>query len=182
MLGAFVSVFLTMTIYISPQQLGPNAIQVGDTLPKFTAVDEFGKAFDSESLQELELVDILESDCVVCQIDILESEGYFNHLLKESKIDAEDCPKLPRYTGQKELSGAHGVWLPAGHSDQGNRISLNQRRRNASARYTHLYLKAVHGLRSQSLPQTKKGVPLEYFEWERIIVDEIHVSQIRPLR
>ena len=44
--GVFVSVFLTMTIYISPQQLGPNAIKVGDTLPRFTAVDEFGKAFD----------------------------------------------------------------------------------------------------------------------------------------
>lgn len=49
--GTLVSVFLAMTIYISPQQLGPDAIKVGDTLPKFTAVDEFGKAFNSESLQ-----------------------------------------------------------------------------------------------------------------------------------
>lgn len=51
LVGILVGILLPMTIYISPQQLGPNAILVGDTLPKFTAVDEFGKAFDSESLQ-----------------------------------------------------------------------------------------------------------------------------------
>ena len=49
--GILVGLFLPMTVYISPQQLGPNAIQVGDTLPKFSAVDEFGKEFNSESLQ-----------------------------------------------------------------------------------------------------------------------------------
>jgi len=53
--------------------------------------------------------------------------------------------------------------------------SLNQRRRNASARYTHVYLNAVHKLREKKFAEDKKGVPLEYFDWERIIVDEIHV-------
>ena len=51
LVGMLVGVFLPYTMYISPQQLGPNAIQVGDPIPAFTAVDEFGKAFDSESLQ-----------------------------------------------------------------------------------------------------------------------------------
>lgn len=47
----FVGLFLPMTVYISPQQLGENAVTVGDTIPAFSAVDEFGKAFNSESLQ-----------------------------------------------------------------------------------------------------------------------------------
>lgn len=50
-LGIFVGCFLTMTVYISPQQVGEGAIQVGDTIPRFNAVDEFGNGFDSEALQ-----------------------------------------------------------------------------------------------------------------------------------
>lgn len=49
--GMGLGVLLPYTMYISPQQLGPDAVRVGDTIPAFTAVDEFGKAFDSESLQ-----------------------------------------------------------------------------------------------------------------------------------
>jgi hypothetical protein len=55
---------------------------------------------------------------------------------------------------------------------------MNQQRRNASARYTHVYLNAVHNLRQRKFGKSKKGIPLEYFEWERIIVDEIHVSAV----
>ncbi len=51
LVGIGLGVFLPYTMYISPQQLGPDAIRVGDSIPAFTAVDEFGKAFDSESLQ-----------------------------------------------------------------------------------------------------------------------------------
>lgn len=44
------STFLPYTMAISEQGVAPGAIQVGDTIPHFEAVDEFGKAFDSESL------------------------------------------------------------------------------------------------------------------------------------
>lgn len=49
--GIFIGTFLPMTVYISPQQVGEGAIQVGDTIPQFKAVDEFGEGFNSESLQ-----------------------------------------------------------------------------------------------------------------------------------
>lgn len=83
-----------------------------------------------------------------------------------------------QYTGQKEQFGASGVWIPATSADPygGANNPNNQKRRNASARYTHIYLSAVHALRTKNFTGSKKGVPLEYFEWERIIVDEIHVS------
>ena len=135
--------------------------------------------YDLASLRTYSLDDLIKSDCVICPVDILESDGYLKHLLDTTNSDdVDDCPVMPRYAGQKELTGASGVWIPATSADPygGANNSNNQKRRNASARYTHVYLSAVKKLRKQKFEHSKKGVPLEYFEWERIIVDEIHVS------
>ena len=45
-----IGVFLPLTMSVSRQQVAAGAIQVGDTIPHFEAVDEFGKRFDSASL------------------------------------------------------------------------------------------------------------------------------------
>ena len=45
-----IGTFLPFTIAISRQEVAAGAIQVGDTIPHFKAVDEFGEWFDSESL------------------------------------------------------------------------------------------------------------------------------------
>jgi hypothetical protein len=45
-----IGLLVPYTIAISPQQVAANAIQVGDTIPHFTALDEHGEVFDSESL------------------------------------------------------------------------------------------------------------------------------------
>lgn len=44
------SSLLSFTMAISSQTLAEGAIEVGDTLPRFTAPDEHGKVFDSRSL------------------------------------------------------------------------------------------------------------------------------------
>ena len=46
----FIGLFVPFTIAISAQQVAATAIQVGDTLPHFTAPDENGELFDSNSL------------------------------------------------------------------------------------------------------------------------------------
>mmetsp|Transcript_36589 Transcript_36589/g.88683 ORF Transcript_36589/g.88683 Transcript_36589/m.88683 type:complete len:2159 (+) Transcript_36589:2-6478(+) len=134
--------------------------------------------YDLNSLQKLTVKQLSSCDCVICPVDILESSGYVAHLLKACNMKADDCPKMPTHAGQKELTGAKGVWIPATSQDPygGANSSHNQKRRNQSARYTYLYLNAVHAIRKKEYPDSKKGVPLEYFEWERIIVDEIHES------
>jgi hypothetical protein len=45
-----IGIFLPATMAVSPQKVAAGAIQVGDTIPRFEAVDEFGKRFDSGSL------------------------------------------------------------------------------------------------------------------------------------
>lgn len=43
-----------------------------------------------------------------------------------------------------------------------------------SAFFTYSYLKAIELLRQKEFKKSDKGVPLEYFEWERVVVDEVH--------
>ena len=50
----------------------------------------------------------------------------------------------------------------------------SQSYRNASARYSYVYQNAINSIREKTFSDNKKGVPLEYFEWERIFVDEVH--------
>ena len=49
----------------------------------------------------------------------------------------------------------------------------NQQRRNQSAYFTHLYTSAVEALRKKDF-RSKDCVPLEYFEYDRVFVDEVH--------
>jgi cytochrome oxidase Cu insertion factor (SCO1/SenC/PrrC family) len=49
-LAVLVSAFFLFTIAIGDQKLAEDAIQVGATIPAFTATDEHGQTFDSQSL------------------------------------------------------------------------------------------------------------------------------------
>jgi hypothetical protein len=49
-IGAFASLTFLLLVSISRQKLGNEAIMVGATIPDFTAVDEHGQTFDSQSL------------------------------------------------------------------------------------------------------------------------------------
>ena len=50
----------------------------------------------------------------------------------------------------------------------------SQQRRNEAAYFTYVYQEYISKIREKEFSPTQKGVPLEYFEWERVIVDEIH--------
>lgn len=48
--GVVASCFLLLSVAIGGQKVGDAVIQVGDTIPDFTATDEDGQLFDSMSL------------------------------------------------------------------------------------------------------------------------------------
>lgn len=50
-LAILIGLFIPFTVAISRQEVAANAIRVGDVIPSFTAVDEHGEPFDSNSLQ-----------------------------------------------------------------------------------------------------------------------------------
>ena len=50
-LAIVMSAFFAFTVSISAQEVAPNSIRVGETIPQFTALLEDGSTFDSSSLQ-----------------------------------------------------------------------------------------------------------------------------------
>lgn len=171
-----------------PKQSGASLVVVppglidqwASEINKFSTKLNIVKVYDSRSLSKISVKQIIEADVVIAPIDILEAKGYLECVVKEGKIGIKpsDLPKLPQYSGQKEVTEAKGVWIPNTSTDPyaGGNKPLSQRRRTESAYYTHVYLSAVHKLRERNFERSKKGVPLEYFEWERVFVDEVHES------
>eukprot|EP00977_Amphora_coffeiformis_P008979 scaffold2033_cov164-Amphora_coffeaeformis.AAC.18 len=54
----------------------------------------------------------------------------------------------------------------------------DQRTRDAQAYYGHCYAEAIAKLREKKFPPSQRGVPIEYFTWERIIIDECHQTLV----
>jgi len=50
----------------------------------------------------------------------------------------------------------------------------SQKDRDELAYYSHCYSEAVEKLREQRFGAAERGIPLEYFTWERVVVDECH--------
>jgi len=149
-------------------------------IDKFSESLKVIKIFDHNSLKKVSVKNMMEADVVICPVDILEAKNYLEDLFRAAKLKKEiqEVPKLPPYSGQMEVTEAKGIWIPATSQDPyaGSNNSNNQKRRNVTAYYTFIYLKAIQELRNQTFKPNDKGVPLEYFEWERVIVDEIHES------
>lgn len=77
-----------------------------------------------------------------------------------------------------DLYNAH-LFLSLSDPYAGSNNSTNQQNRNISAFFTHVYHEAIRKIRdekSTTIKKTDTGVPLEFFQWERVIVDEIHES------
>jgi hypothetical protein len=68
-------------------------------------------------------------------------------------------------------SRSHSVFRSVGNKG-------NQKYRDQLAYYSYQYSDAVVKLRQQSFSPQTKGVPFEYFTWERIIIDECHETLV----
>lgn len=151
--------------------------QWASEIEKFSNGLSVVKIYDLTALKMVTVRRIVEADVVIVPIDILEAKGYLARLIALSKFDIKtsDLPKLPSHTSQKEFNGASGVWIPTTSADPygGGNNPRSQKRRTESAYYTHVYLSSVHKLRKRDFKQSEGGVPLEYFEWERVFVDEV---------
>ena len=149
-------------------------------IKKFAEPLRVVKVYDFASLLKVSMEKMLNADVVIVNVDILQAEGYLENLLKKAGLgdEVKNIPGLPQYTGQIELNQARGVWIPAASNDPygGANNPNNQKRRNHTAFYTSLYNKGVQALRKKEFKEADRGVPLEFFEYHRIIVDEVHES------
>ena len=114
-----------------------------------------------------------EADIVVASMEILCKNKYLENLKRIS--GCKDLPdKTPQYLGQRAPESLVGTWVPGHPAEPYAGVKGNQRFRNISAYFTEHYKDAVADLREMELPDTMKGLPLEYFKWERLVFDECH--------
>ncbi|KAG7339316.1 SNF2 family helicase [Nitzschia inconspicua] len=149
--------------------------QWNSEIDKFTTGLNVLCIHDLSKLKNTSVKQIVEADVVVAPVDIVESKAYTENLSNKS---GQPVPEIPKDIGQKERAGVRGVWIPASSRDpfgMGATTEMkNQRKREHSAFFTFTYLQAIESIRQQNFKPTDKGIPIEYFEWERVIVDEIH--------
>ena len=166
------------TLVVVPDQL---IKQWEGELRKFTSGLSVITIYNEGNLSAYSVKQIVEADCVICPIDILESDkgSYISNLMTKSKTKKDDkTPTLPDYVGQKEILGAKGTLMPNTSADPygGNASDKAQSRRDESAWFTHCYQEAIDGIRKIEFSENDRGIPLEYFVWERVIIDEVHES------
>ena len=110
-----------------------------------------------------------------------DAEAYQEHLV--GMVDAEALPNLlvgrkaSRNIGQ-EPDILTGVWVPNSSQDPFGKSGARQEDRDQAALFSSRYAAAVSRLRNKSFKETSEGVPLEWFEWERLVIDECHESLV----
>uniref|UniRef100_A0A7S4I449 Helicase ATP-binding domain-containing protein n=1 Tax=Odontella aurita TaxID=265563 RepID=A0A7S4I449_9STRA len=140
------------------------------------------------SLKEYSVKDLCEADMVIVPASILEERPakgntkgrpYTEHLAKKAGMK-EAIPPAPTGYSQREAPTIEGTWVrnmasgPAIYvGNQGK-----QRTRDEQAYYGHCYSEAISKLRQKTFKPTEKGVPLEYFTWERVVIDECHETLV----
>ena len=128
--------------------------------------------------------EICSADVVIVPAGILEegksgtSRPYTEHLSKMA--GSGPIPPAPAAYSQREAPTIEGTWVrnmaPGPSVYVGNKG--NQRTRDAQAYYSHCYSEAIIKLRQKTFGIKEKGVPLEYFTWERIVIDECHETLV----
>ena len=137
----------------------------------------------TEKLKKTSVEDICNADIVIVPAGIIEeSKGkvrpYTEHLQKKAK--ANPIPPAPRSHSQREAPSIEGRWVR--NMSSGPEIYVgnkgNQKYRDSQAYYGHCYAEAIFKLRKQKFSKHERGVPLEYFTWERIVIDECHETLV----
>ena len=132
--------------------------------------------------------DICEADMVIVPAGIIEERGktatsrpYTEQL--SQKAGAKHIPTAPS-NGHKEAPTIEGTWVRNMASGPAIYVGndCRQKHRDEQAFYGHRYSEAITKLRQKSFGASERGVPLEWFTWERIIVDECHECLVSTAR
>mmetsp|Transcript_26349 Transcript_26349/g.39929 ORF Transcript_26349/g.39929 Transcript_26349/m.39929 type:complete len:680 (+) Transcript_26349:2845-4884(+) len=139
----------------------------------------------TDTLKRYSVKDICNADIIIVPAGLLEERlkngprrPYTEHLAK--KAGADHIPSAPSGYSQREAPTIEGTWVR--NMASGPEIYVgnkgNQRTRDEQAYYGHCYSEAIKTLRKKTFDSSERGVPLEYFTWERIVIDECHETLV----
>ena len=138
------------------------------------------------TLKRYTVEDLCMADIVIVPAGIIEenpkgkSRPYTEHLSKISGVGAGTIPPAPAGYSQREAPTIEGTWIRnmASGPDIYVGNSGDQRKRDAQAYYGHCYSEAITKLRTKKIGPKERGVPVEYFTWERLVIDECHETLV----
>ncbi len=150
-------------------------------LQKFSKEKLKSIIIDSTStLKRFSVKDICEADMVIVPAGIIEERGKTSHSrpyteLMSAKAGSRKIPPAPS-NGHKEAPTIEGTWVRNMNSGPAIYVGndAKQKHRDEQAFYGHRYSEAIKLLRQQNFSASERGVPLEWFTWDRIVVDECH--------
>eukprot|EP00536_Pseudo-nitzschia_multiseries_P006390 jgi/Psemu1/192957/e_gw1.134.12.1 len=137
----------------------------------------------TDKLKKTSVEDICNADIVIVPAGIIEESSgklrpYTEHLRK--KAGADPIPPAPKSHAQREAPSIEGRWVR--NMSSGPEIYVgnkgNQKHRDSQAYYGHCYAEAICKLRQKKFSVKERGVPLEYYTWERIVIDECHETLV----
>ena len=107
-------------------------------------------------------------------------DSYLQQLTAQAGTD-DLPPFLHRRNKNREAGGGdtetiiYGVWISRSSRDPFGKTKGRQEDREAAAAFSHQYARvALPALRSKAFGDDAKGVPIEWFVWRRVIIDECH--------
>lgn len=138
----------------------------------------------TKTLMRYSVQEICSADIVIVPAGIIEEKmkatdrPYTKHLSKMA--DSGTIPPAPSSYSQKEAPSIEGTWVRNMSSGPMIYVGNNgkQRTRDEQAYYGHCYANAIKKLRAKKFQESQRGVPLEYFTWERVVIDECHESLV----
>jgi len=134
----------------------------------------------TDTLKRLSVKEICEADMVIVPAGIIEERGKtassrpYTELMSK-KAGSKEIPPAPS-NGHKEAPTIEGTWVRNMQSGPAIYVGndANQKHRDEQAFYGHRYSEAIKLLRQKKFGESERGVPLEWFTWDRIVVDECH--------
>ena len=134
----------------------------------------------AKDLQRHTLKELTEADVVIACLDLLHRDhgAYLSHICAVAGLP-ESVPQFMHAKHKVRQCGGEpdvltGVVIPGHPAEPYAGVKGRQEDREAAALATKRYEDAIAAVRGADFGPTKKGVPLEYFSWRRVVVDECH--------
>ena len=115
------------------------------------------------------------ADFIVVNVAILaDGKNYLANLSAKSKYKKTPERTPTSGSGLKAPDSIVGTWVPGMAADPYKGTKGKQTARDRSAYFTAQYRAAIAALRARSFSASTKGTPLEWFQFERVVMDECH--------
>jgi site-specific DNA-cytosine methylase/superfamily II DNA or RNA helicase len=128
----------------------------------------------AEAVLQSTVSDLINADIVIASSELLADERYLQNFRKKSEF--KELPPFPSQAGHREPEQITGIWVPGHPASPYGTAKGKQQHREQAAFFSVKYDAAIGQLRQRKLPLGTKAPPLEYFLWDRVVVDEVHYA------